>query len=126
MKWFFNFNYNNIETPLYYKANTELVEHYSGFNEGKINTSNSNKRKEILNKKISNDLQHYVGRKTTFGLYVECEVSGQDDVIKLGDEFGGKFRAMCAPLFWMVDTLDNALGISDAKEKQATLLSSRN
>lgn len=25
MKWFFNFNYNNIETPLYYKANTKLV-----------------------------------------------------------------------------------------------------
>lgn len=123
MKWVLNFNYN-IETPLYYKANTALTEHYSGFNEGEINSSNNNKRKEILDKKVSNGLQHYVGRKTTFGLHVECEVSGEDDVINLGDEFGEKFREMCAPLFWMVDTLDNDLGVSDAREEQANLLSS--
>lgn len=123
MKWVLNFNYN-IETPLYYKANTALTEHYSGFNEGEINSSNNNKRKEILDKKISNGLQHYVGRKTTFGLHVECEVSGEDDVINLGDEFGEKFREMCAPLFWMVDTLDNDLGVSDAREEQTRLIAS--
>lgn len=123
MKWVLNFNYN-IKIPLYYKATTELVEHYSGFNERKINTSNNNKRKEILDKKISNGLQHYVGRKTTFGLYVECEVAGEDDVIKLGDEFGEKYRKMCAPLYWMVETLDNDLGVSDAEEEKSKLLSS--
>ncbi|WP_131725575.1 MULTISPECIES: hypothetical protein [unclassified Chryseobacterium] len=116
MKWVINFNYN-IETPLYYKASTPLVEHYSGFNEGKINTSNNNKRKEILDKKVSNGLQHYVGRKTTFGLYVECEVSGEDDVFKLGNEFGEKYREMCAPLLWMVNKLDSDLGVSDAKKE---------
>ena len=123
MKWVINFNYN-IATPLYYKATTPLVEHYSGFNEGKIKTSNNNKRKEILDKKISNGLQHYVGRKTTFGLYVECEVSGEDNVIKLGDEFGEKYREMCAPLFYLVDKLDNTLGISDAEEENRKLLNS--
>lgn len=123
MKWVINFNYN-IETPLYYKANTPLIEHYSGFNEGKINSSNNNKRKEILDKKISNGLQHYVGRKTTFGLYVECEISGEDDVIKLGDDFGEKYREMCAPLFFLVESLDNTLGISDAEEENRHLLNS--
>ncbi|MBD3907346.1 hypothetical protein IEW27_22500, partial [Chryseobacterium sp. C-2] len=121
MKWVINFNYN-IETPLYYKATTPLVEHYSSFNEGKINTSNNNKRKEILDKKISNGLQHYVGRKTTFGLYVECEVSGEDEVFKLGNEFGEKYREMCAPLFFLVESLDNTLGISDAEEENRRLL----
>ena len=123
MKWVLNFNYN-IETPLYYKANTPLAEYYSGFNEGKINTSNNNERKKILNKSISNDLQHFAGRKTSFGLYVECEVSGEDDVIKLGDDFAEKYRNMCAPLFWMVNKLDGDLGVSDAKEEKVKLLSS--
>ncbi|WP_347220126.1 hypothetical protein [Chryseobacterium sp.] len=123
MKWVINFNYN-IDTPLYYKANTPLVEHYSGFNEGKINTSNNNKRKEILNKTISNGLQHSTGRKTKFGLYVECEVSGEDDIIKLGNEFGEKYREMCAPLFFLVESLDSTLGISDAEEKKRDLLNS--
>jgi len=121
IQWGINFNYN-IETPLYYKASTPLVEHYSGFNEGKINTSNNNKRKEILDKKVSNGLQHYVGRKTTFGLYVECEVSGEDDVFKLGNEFGEKYREMCAPLFFLVESLDNTLGISDAEEENRRLI----
>lgn len=116
MKWVINFNYN-IDTPLYYKATTPLIEYYSGFNEGKINTSNNNKRKEILSKQISNVLQHDVGRKTTFGLYVECEVSGEDDVIKLGSEFGEKYRKMLKPLFWMVNKLDGDLGVSDAKDE---------
>ncbi len=124
MKWIINFNYN-IKTPLYYKANTPLAEYYSGYNEGKENTANNNKRKDILNKSISNHLQHFVGRKTSFGLYVECEVSDKE-TIKLGDEFAEKFRKMCAPLFWMVNTLDSSIGVSNAKEEQARLKASPN
>ena len=71
MKWVINFNYN-IETPLYYKATTPLVEYYSDFNEGDINTSNNNKRKDILKKQISNELKSYVGSKSSFGIFVEC------------------------------------------------------
>ncbi|MFV0531641.1 MAG: hypothetical protein ACK5MD_09435 [Flavobacteriales bacterium] len=120
MKWVVNFNYN-IETPLYYETTTPLEEHYSGFNEGKINTSNNKERKEILDKKIANGLQHYVGRKTTFGLHVECEVSGEDDVLLLGKEFGEKYRKMLRPLFWMVNKLDGDLGVSDAKAEAAKI-----
>lgn len=131
MKWVFNFNYN-IETPLYYKANTTLTEYYSGFNEGKIKegdnereivTSNNNKRKDILSKSISNNLQHFAGRKTSFGLSVDCEVSG-DGVISLSDEFSEKYRKMLSPIFWMVNKLDGDLGVSDARQEQARLLSS--
>lgn len=123
MKWVINLNYN-IETPLYYNATTPLEEYYSGFNEGKINTQNNNTRKDILDKKIANHLQHYVGRKTSFGLYVECEVSGEDDVIKLGGEFAEKFRNMFGPLFWMVNKIDGDLGVSDARSENTRLQAS--
>ena len=85
------------------------------FNEGDINTSNNNKRKDILKKQISNELKSYVGSKSSFGIFVECEVSGEDDVIKLGGEFGEKYRKMLQPLFWIVNKLDGDLGVSDAK-----------
>lgn len=120
MKWVINFNYN-IETPLYYKTTTPLVEYYSGFNEGDINTSNNNKRKDILKKQISNELKSYIGSKSSFGIFVECEVSGEDDVIKLGGEFGEKYRKMLQPLFWMVNKLDGDLGVSDAKSEASKI-----
>ncbi|MCD2426242.1 hypothetical protein LQ567_25880 [Niabella pedocola] len=119
MKWVVNFNYG-IKTPLFYAATTELTEHYSRFNEGKINTSNNNTRKDIADKLISNGLQRYVGRNTTFGLYVECEV-GAGNVIKLGDEFGAKFRTMLAPLIWIADKLDGDMGISAARGEEVRL-----
>lgn len=120
MKWVINFNYN-IETPLYYKATTPLVEYYSDFNEGDINTSNNNKRKDILKKQISNELKSYVGSKSSFGIFVECEVSGEDEVFQLGGEFGEKYRKMLQPLFWMVNKLDGDLGVSDAKSEASKI-----
>ena len=116
MKWVINFNYN-IETPIYYKANTKLVEYYSGFSEGKINSSNNIRRKDILDKSITNELKQYVGSKYSFGIFVECEVSGEDDVIQLGKDFGENYKRMLQPLFWMVNKLDGDLGISDAKDE---------
>ena len=120
MKWILNFNYN-IKTPLYYKASTPLESYYANFNEGKYaTTSNSNKRKDILNKEIENELQTFVGRKTDFGLYVECEIDGSNK-IKFGKDFAEKFRNMLAPLMWIVDTLDSDIGVSKAKAEQKRL-----
>lgn len=123
MKWVFNFNYN-IETPLYYGATTPLEEYYSGYSEGKINTQNNTTRKEIMSKTVDNRLQHYVGRKTTFGIYVECEVSGEDDVIKLGKDFNEKFRKMLQPLFWVVNKIDGDLGVTEARNEDTRLQNS--
>jgi len=123
MKWVINFNYN-IDTPLYYNTTTPLDEYYSGFNEGKVNTQNNSTRKDILDKKVANHLQHYVGRKTSFGLYVECEVSGEDDVIKLGNDFAEKYRTMLKPLFWIVNKVDGDLGVSDAQAENRRLQTS--
>ncbi|MBZ4188637.1 hypothetical protein [Niabella beijingensis] len=119
MSWVINFNYA-IKTPLYYEATTELMEHYSRFNEGEVNTSNNNTRKGIANKIVSNGLQQYVGRNTTFGLYVECKV-GDGGVIKLGDEFGEKFRTMLAPLLWIAQKLDGDMGINAARQEETRL-----
>ncbi|MGM5630915.1 hypothetical protein O2K51_08420 [Apibacter raozihei] len=121
MKWVINFNYN-IKTPLYYKANTALTEYYSGYNEDKINTSNNTKRKEILNKSVTNELQSFVGSKSSFGLYVSCEVNGNDKPFEIGNDFAEKYRKMLQPLFWMVSKLDSDLGVSNAQAEQASLL----
>ncbi|ANH82686.1 hypothetical protein A8C56_18410 [Niabella ginsenosidivorans] len=119
MKWVINFNYN-IETPVYYAATTALTEHYSGFNEGRVVTSNNNTRKNILNSLISNGLQPYVGRETTFGLYVECEV-GSGNKIVLGDEFGKKFRKILSPILWVINKLDGDMQVSEARRTEARL-----
>ncbi|MGS2737978.1 hypothetical protein [Sinomicrobium sp. M5D2P17] len=119
MKWVLNFNYN-IDSPLYYEGTTELKDYYSGFNEGDVNTSNNSTRKEILDNLITNDLQHEVGRKTSFGLYVECEINGGSK-FKLGDKFAEKYRKMLAPLLWIVNKLDSDLGVSDAKREETRI-----
>lgn len=121
MRWIINFNYN-IKTPLYYKANASLIEYYSGYLGGPVQSQNRTGRDEILSNRISNELQHDVGRKTNFSLYVECEVNGKG-VIKLGDEFGAKFRKMLGPLLWIVNKLDKDMGISAAEEEQRRLQS---
>lgn len=123
MKWVLNFNYN-IETPIYYKSTTALETYYSGFNEGSdITTANSNRRRGIIDSNTTNILQPYVGRKTSFGLSVECEVSGEDDVIKLGKDFAEKYRRMLSPLLWIVNKLDGDMGVSAARNDQANIRS---
>ncbi|MBU3122023.1 hypothetical protein KN811_01285 [Sinomicrobium sp. 2019215] len=124
MKWVLNFNYN-IDSPLYYEGTTELKDYYSGFNEGDVNTSNNNERKEILDNLVASELQRDVGRKTSFGLYVECEING-GSTFKLGDKFAEKYRKMLAPLLWIVNKIDNDFNISEAKEEDARLKRSAN
>lgn len=126
MKWVFNFNYN-IETPIYYKSTTALETYYSGFNEGRdITTANSSRRREIQDSNVTNILQPYVGRKTSFGLSVECEVNGEKDVFKLGKDFAEKYRKMIYPFLWMVNTLDNSFGLPEARNEEHRIRTSRN
>lgn len=126
MKWVFNFNYN-IDTPIYYKASTALETYYSGFNEGgDITTSNSTRRTEIRDSNITNILQPYAGRKTSFGISIECEVSGEDDIIKIGKDFAEKFRKMLFPFLWMVNKLDRTFAVSEARNEQRRLRGSGN
>jgi hypothetical protein len=125
MKWVFNFNYN-IKTPIYYKPTASLVEHYADSYEGKTKTSNSNTRLDIRNQVFDNLGQLEEGRKTTFTLGVECEVSGEDDVISLSKEMGEKYRKMLSPLLWIVNKLDNDLGVTAARTENNTLRAAGN
>ncbi|WP_326983149.1 hypothetical protein VUJ46_00960 [Chryseobacterium sp. MYb264] len=127
MKWVLNFNYN-IDTPIYYKASTALETYYSGYNEGTIRdadgnerpivTANSTRRGEIIDSNITNMLQRNTGRLTSFGLSVECEVSGQDDVINIGKDFAEKYRQMLSPFFRVINFLDGALGVTEARTER--------
>ncbi|WP_312389249.1 hypothetical protein [Chryseobacterium sp.] len=135
MKWVLNFNYN-IDTPIYYKASTALETYYSGYNEGTIRdadgnerpivTANSTRRGEIIDSNITNMLQRNTGRLTSFGLSVECEVSGQDDVINIGKDFAEKYRQMLSPFLWMVNELDSRLAVSSAREEANNIRTGRN
>lgn len=120
MKWVFNFNYN-IKTPIYYRPTASLVNHYAGYNEGRVNSSNNNTRKKIMEDWISQAAQNDVGRKTSFSLGVECEVSGEDDVISISTEMGEKYRKMLSPLLGFVNRLDSDLGVTDASEENTRL-----
>lgn len=127
MKWVLNFNYN-IDTPIYYKASTALETYYSGYNEGTIRdadgnerpivTANSTRRGEIIDSNITNMLQRNTGRLTSFGLSVECEVSGQDDIINIGKDFAEKYRQMLSPFFRVINFLDGALGVTNARTER--------
>ncbi|GAA5094878.1 hypothetical protein GCM10023210_26950 [Chryseobacterium ginsengisoli] len=118
MKWVLNFNYN-IETPLYYKSSTALETYYSGYNEGSdIVTSNSSRRAAIQESNTTNILQPYAGTKSSFGLSIECEVSGEDDVINLGKDFAEKYRKMLSPFLSMINTLDSSFGVSKAETER--------
>lgn len=125
MKWVFNFNYN-IKTPIYYKPTASLVEHYADSYEGRIKTSNSNTRLDIRERVINNAGQVEEGRKTSFTLGVECEISGEDDIISLSKEMGEKYRKMLSPLLWIVNKLDGDLGISEARTENNHIRTSGN
>jgi hypothetical protein len=126
MKWVFNFNYN-IKTPIYYKPTPSLVDHYADSYEGRnVHTSNSNTRLDIREQVLNNYGQIEEGRKTSFTLGVECEVSGEDDVISLSKEMGEKYRKMLSPLLSIVTKLDNDLGVSEARTENNNIRTAGN
>ncbi|MCG8894498.1 hypothetical protein G1K97_12490 [Tenacibaculum finnmarkense] len=116
MKWVINLNYN-ISEPLYYNQTSTEMEYHQLSGADDMSGHIKNKREVATGKHISTAYQN---QKSKFGLYVECEVGGSSK-IKLGKDFAEKFRKMMAPFTWIVDKLDNDLGLSTAKSEQKKL-----
>jgi hypothetical protein len=116
MKWVFNFNYN-IKTPVYYRPTQRMIDHYVGADESDgVSTNNSRTRTEMRDTTFGSVMQTSgAGRKTSFKLGVECEVSGEDDVIDLSAEMGEKYRKMLSPLISIVNRLNSDLGVDEAR-----------
>ncbi|MCV6631126.1 MAG: hypothetical protein OIF50_14835, partial [Flavobacteriaceae bacterium] len=122
----FNF-YFNSDQALYYKSSDSLKDYYASYHEGKDafgrplqTTSNSRRRKEIIDKEITNILGRHLKREWKFKLGVNCEVDGQDK-LQITKLFEHKFRGQLSPLLWIYDFIDDSFGVSDAKEIAASV-----